>query len=101
VGSYEFLIQPDGNWTIRRNTSEYYAQDAKNMTVLAKGQSAVIRPDTNQLSAICQGNELIFSANGEELGRVEDNFYPEGSVGIFFESFTEGSFTNLNVRRAE
>jgi hypothetical protein len=101
VGSYEFLIQPDGNWTIRRNTSEYYAQDAKNMTVLTKGQSAVIRPDTNQLSAICQGNELIFSANGEELGRVEDDFYPEGSVGIFFESFTEGSFTNLNVRRAE
>lgn len=101
VGRYEFLIQPDGNWTIRRNTSEYYAQDAKNMTVLAKGQSAVIRPDTNQLSAICQGNELIFSANGEELGRVEDDFYPEGSVGIFFESFTAGSFTNLSIRRAE
>ena len=101
VGSYEFLIQPDGNWAIRRNTSEYYAQNVKNMTVLAKGQSAVIRPDTNQLSAICQGNELIFTANGEELGRVEDDFYPEGSVGIFFESFTAGSFTNLNVRRAE
>ena len=101
VGRYEFLVQPDGNWTIRRNTSEYYAQDAKNMTVLAKGQSAVIRPDANQLSAICQGNELIFSANGEELGRVKDDFYPEGSVGIFFESFTAGSFTNLNVRRAE
>jgi hypothetical protein len=101
VGRYEFLIQPDGKWTIRRNTSEYYAQDAKNMTVLAEGQSAVIHPDTNQLSAICRGNELIFSANGEELGRVEDDFYPEGSVGIFFESNTAGSFTNLTVRRAE
>jgi hypothetical protein len=44
---------------------------------------------------------LIFSANGEELGQVQDDLYPEGQVGIFFDAYTAGSFTNLTVRLAE
>jgi hypothetical protein len=101
VGRYEFLIQPDGSWVIRRNTSDWYEPRVANMTILAHGTSSAILPDSNQITATCQGNELIFSANGTELGRVEDDLYPEGQVGIFFDANTAGNITNLTVRRAE
>jgi hypothetical protein len=95
------VIQPDGSWVIRRNTSDWYEPRLANITVLAQGTSSAIHPDSNQITATCQGNELIFSANGTELGRAEDDLYPEGQVGIFFDANTAGSFTNLNVRRAK
>ena len=97
LGRYEFVIQPDGSWAIRQNTAYWYAPKASNITVLAQGKSDVIRPDVNQLNAICQGNELIFNANGTELGRVKDDLYPEGYVGFFFDAYTAGSFTNLGI----
>ncbi len=101
VGRYEFVIQPDGSWSIRRNTSDYFAPRAANITVLAHGMSSAIQSGSNQITAICQGNKLIFIANGTELGRTQDDLYPEGQVGILFDTDTAGSFTNLTVRRAE
>lgn len=101
VGRYEFLVQPDGNWLIRRNTSAYYAPSAANITILAHGKSDLIQSDNNQITALCQGSQLILYANGEELGRVEDDLYPEGQVGVFFDSYATGSFTNLSVQVAE
>ena len=53
-----------------------------------------------QMSATCNGPNLIFILNGAELGRVQDTLYPEGQAGIFFDAFSEGSFTNLYLRRA-
>jgi hypothetical protein len=100
LGRYEFLIQQDGTWLIRRDTADFEPR-LTNYTTLAQGKSIAIQSDQNELTAICQGNELIFSANGEELGRVHDDLYPEGLVGIFFDSYTAGSFTNLTMRRAQ
>lgn len=99
LGRYEFLIQPDGNWSIRRNWSEWYAPSATNMEILAHGSTTAIKPESNQLKAICQADQLIFSANGTELGRVQDDLFPEGQVGIFLDANTPGSFTTLNVQR--
>ena len=99
MGRYEFYIQPDGNWTIRRGTYDWYEPNAARITVLAHGKADSFQPEGSQLSAICQGNTLIFNLNGTELGRVQDDLYPEGQLGIFFDAHTEGSFTNLTVRR--
>ncbi len=101
LGRYEFLVQPDGKWFIRRNTSDWYAPSASRITVLAQGTSDAIQPGANQLTVTCSGNELVFTANGTELGRVQDDLYPEGQVGIFFEPYTAGSFTNLSIWRGE
>ena len=101
LGRYEFLIQPDGMWVIRHNSSYWYDPKTKYITILAQGNSTVIQPDHNEIAAICQNNELIFYANGEELGRVEDDLYPEGRIGIWSDSFTPGSFINFSVRRVE
>ena len=68
------------------------------MTILAHGTSSAILPGSNHITATCQGNELIFSANGTELGRVQDDMYPEGQVGLFFDTYAAGSFTNLTVQ---
>ena len=101
VGRYEFLIQPDGSWFIRRNSSDWFAPSSSRMTIIAHGTSTAIQAETNQVTISCRGNELILSANGQELGRVQDDYYPEGEVGILFDPYTSGSFTNVTVWRPE
>jgi hypothetical protein len=101
-GRYEFYLQPDGKWFIRRDVNvEYGLPKAKHLTILANGTVENFSPAEAQMSATCNGPELIFSLNGAELGRVQDTLYPEGQAGIFFDSFSEGSFTNLNLRRVK
>jgi hypothetical protein len=100
-GRYEFLLQPDGKWYIRRNTSYWGEPRAANITILANGVVENFQPQGAQVNAICNGSDLIFTLNGTELGRAQDDLYPEGQVGIFFDSFTAGSFTNLTLQRAK
>ncbi len=100
-GRYEFLIQPDGRWTIRQNRSDWYAPKLSNMTILAHGTAEPLLPESNQISATCAGSELIFTVNGIELGRAQDDLYPEGTVGIFFDAYSVGSFTNLSIKRVK
>jgi hypothetical protein len=101
-GRYEFLLQPDGKWFIRRNVNfEYELPKTKHLTILANGTVESFTPAKAQMSATCNGPELIFSLNGAELGRVQDTLYPEGQAGIFFDAFSEGSFTNLVIKRAK
>jgi len=100
-GRYEFYLQPDGTWFIRRDLNiEYGLPKAKHLTILANGKVENFSPTNAQMSATCNGPDLIFSLNGVELGRVQDSLYPEGQVGIFFDVFSEGSFTNLVIKRA-
>ncbi|WP_152966321.1 hypothetical protein [Ornatilinea apprima] len=102
VGRYEFYIQPDGKWYIRRNViSQYYLPQAKHLTTLAHGIVENFSPENMRLSATCSGSDLIFTLNGAELGRAQDTLYPEGQAGLFFDVFSEGSFTNLNLYRAK
>ncbi len=102
VGRYEFYIQPDGKWFIRRNViAGDYLPKAKHLTTLAQGAVENFSPENMQLNATCNGPDLIFSVNGAELGRVQDTLYPEGQVGLFFDVFSEGSFTNLTINLAK
>lgn len=101
-GRYEFLLQPDGKWYIRRNViAGYYLPKAKHLTTLAHGTVESFSPENAQMRAICSGSDLIFVLNGVELGRVQDTLYPEGQAGILFDVFSEGSFTNLMINRAK
>jgi len=101
-GRYEFYLQPDGTWFIRRDVNvEYGLPKAKHLTILANGTVENFSLANAQMSATCNGPELIFSLNGTELGRVQDTLYPEGQAGIFFDAFSEGSFTNLVIKRAK
>jgi hypothetical protein len=101
-GRYEFYIQPDGKWFIRRNVmAGYYLPQAKHLTVLAHGTVENFSPENIQLNATCNDSDLIFILNGAELGRVQDTLYPEGQAGIFFDVFSEGSFINLAIKRAK
>lgn len=101
-GRYEFYIQHDGKWYIRRNRlAEHYLPQAKHLTTLANGTLENFSPEKMQLNATCNGPDLIFTLNGVELGRVQDSLYPEGQAGIFFDVFSEGSFTNLFIKRAK
>lgn len=102
VGRYEFYLQPDGKWFIRRNViPEHYLPKAKHLTILAQGAVENFSPENMQLSATCNGSDLVFVLNGVELGRVQDTLYPEGQAGIFFDVNSEGSFTNLHLNRAK
>jgi hypothetical protein len=99
---YEFFIQQDGKWFIRRNTSYIWQPSrASTITVLAHGALENFSPQDMKLSATCNGPNLIFTLNGTELGRAQDTLYSEGQAGIFFDSFSEGSFTNLTIKRAK
>jgi len=101
-GRYEFYLQPDGKWFIRRNViPELYLPKAKHLTILANGTVENFSPENMQLSATCNGLDLIFTLNGVEIGRAQDTLYPEGQAGIFFDVFSEGSFTNLTIKRAK
>lgn len=101
-GRYEFYLQPDGRWFIRRNViAGGYLPQAKHLTILAQGSVENFTPENMQMSLTCNESELVFILNGIELGRVQDSLYPEGQAGIFFDIFSEGSFTDLNLSRAE
>jgi hypothetical protein len=95
------LLQSDGQWFIYRAKGEWYEHKAKNLTALAHGTVENFSPANAQMSATCSGSDLIFTLNGTELGRAQDSIYPEGQAGIFFDVFSEGSFTNLFIRRTE
>lgn len=101
LGRYEFLIQPDGKWYIRRNLSSWDDPVAAAIEILANGKSSAILPAANQFSATCSGSQLIFSANGSELGRAQDDLLPEGQAGLFFDAYTAGSVNYLNIIRAQ
>ncbi|MBL1173465.1 MAG: hypothetical protein HND45_13890, partial [Chloroflexi bacterium] len=102
IGRYEFYIQPNGKWFIRRNViAEDYLPKAKHLAILAQGTVENFSPENMQLSATCNGPELVFTLNGVELGRVQDALYPEGQAGIFFDVNSEGSFTNLHLNWAK
>jgi hypothetical protein len=97
MGSYEFSILPDGKWAITRNGPLDYDFRIP-AVILAQGESSAIKPDRNQMTATCQGSDLIFSVNGEELGRAQDDLFVDGKVGIGVGPDSAGTFANFSVR---
>jgi hypothetical protein len=48
MGRYEFLIQPDGSWFIRRNIAPWEPR-ANDIFTLAHGKSTAIQPEITKL----------------------------------------------------
>lgn len=96
---YYFAITDDGFYAILR-VSEGVPEVLSGDGFLP---SAAILTDggTNVLRAVCQGEQLTFFVNGEQLATVADTAYLKGDVGLAVGSGLEGSirvhFDNLTV----
>jgi serine protease Do len=78
AGWYEFSMNSGGYWFIYKFQNGEY-------TVLTQGASYDInlKKASNELTAGCIGNELIFLVNGEEMGSVTDRTFRDGGqVGV-------------------
>jgi hypothetical protein len=82
VGWYEFNMFSGGLYNILRFDEKGYAD-------LASGGSTAInlQKAANNLVAICQGDQLTFIINGEEVASVRDSRFTEGQVGFSVSSF--------------
>jgi hypothetical protein len=99
-GRYEFTIWPDGKWAINRTIPDGEGIH-ESITTLTNGQSPVILPERNQLTAACQGSELVFSANGTELGRAQDDWFVDGKVGVGVGPNSNATFANFSLHWGE
>jgi len=83
AGWYEFSMNSGGYWFIWKYENEEYS-------LLTKGASYDInlKKASNELTAGCIGNELIFLVNGEEMGSITDRtFRSGGQVGVSVSTF--------------
>jgi hypothetical protein len=96
IGWYEFDIYPEGKWVIKHQEPDHDGQTGLSV-ILAEGESAAILPDTNQLIASCQNNDLIFGVNGIELGRAQDDEFVAGKVGFGVGADSEGLFEQFSI----
>lgn len=83
-GWYEFNVANNGLYSIFR----YTTSDA-NFHELYTGGVANMRTgkDTNDFTAICEGENLTLGVNGVEVRTVEDGMFDEGQVGVSVSSF--------------
>lgn len=84
-GMYVFQLDTGGFWYIAKydfNADEIF-------TRLAAGTNKAIRVgnNTNHMTVVCKGDELIFTINGELIASVQDPQFPSGGIGIGAETF--------------
>ena len=102
LGRYEFIIQPNGDWFIRRNLIfRRNPRTDPTMYILAQGTSTAITPTENNIIATCQGTTLTLVVNDEQIASLENDIYPEGGIAIWFEPNTPASFSELTVKIPE
>lgn len=83
-GWYEFNVANNGlYWIYRYTTSD------DNFHELYSGGVANLRTgkDTNDFTAICDGDRLTLGVNGVEVRTIEDSTFDEGQVGVGVSSF--------------
>lgn len=91
-GWYEFNVASDGFWAIFA-----YEESTGGFISLADGTSEAINLGlaSNELTAVCQADQLSLYINGELISTVADDLYADGFIGI-----SVASFGNLPVRVA-
>lgn len=98
---YLFEISADGYAWIGR-----YVDGAEDATIVGSHWFATPAVNqglnvTNNLRVEAVAGNLIFSVNGQEIGRVTDNTFAEGDIGLLVQSFGESGvqiqFDNLTV----
>jgi hypothetical protein len=99
---YLFKISADGYVWIGR-----YADGAEDTTIINNHwfESFAVqqgRNVTNKLTVRAEAGNMIFFVNGQEVGRVTDNTFSEGDVGLLVQTLSGGGvqvqFDNLSVR---
>ncbi len=98
---YVLQVSADGTAAIRKR------EKGGSFTLISGEEwqaSEAIRPDlaTNQLKAVCQGEQLILYVNGVQVVKATDRSFPMGDVGLAAGTFGAGGilveFDNLIVR---
>ncbi|HPT23294.1 MAG TPA: hypothetical protein PLN80_01970 [Anaerolineaceae bacterium] len=98
---YSFLISPDGYYAImKKQNGSTSILGAKQFT-----HSDAIQKDDglNELTATCDGENLILAVNGSELMTVQDSTFQRGEVGVILETRAQDGasslFMNFEVSR--
>jgi serine protease Do len=83
-GWYEFNVANNGEYTIFR-----YDKLDDQYTALFTGGSTAIKTgrDSNEITAICQGDQLTLGINGQLVRTVRDKTLKSGQVGLSLSSF--------------
>lgn len=83
-GWYEFNVANNGEYTIFR-----YDKVEDKYTPLFSGGSTAIKTgkDSNEMTAICQGEELTLGINGQAVRTVHDKNFKSGQIGLSLSSF--------------
>ena len=91
---YFLTISSDGYYSISKffqGTESLVGstEQSQNTDVIKSGNA------NNKIEASCIGSELILSANGTELTRVQDSDLPDGDVGLLAGTYDEGDVSIL------
>ena len=83
-GEYVFYLDTGGYWQIGKYTSSFSEYKR-----LAYGGSTAINlaKASNHITAECNESNLTLSINGEETGKVTDEEFEKGRIGIGVETF--------------
>jgi hypothetical protein len=102
---YLFKISGDGYVWIGR-----YRDEAEEQAIVGNHwfESAAVKQglgQTNQLRVEAESGNMIFSVNGQEVGRVTDNNFQSGDIGLFAQTLGMGGvhtqFDNFSVTPLE
>ncbi len=102
---YLFKISGDGYVWIGR-----YKNEAEEQAIVGSHwfESAAVKQGLNQTNVLrveAESGNLIFSVNGQEVGRVTDSSFPSGDIGLFGQSLGFGGvhvqFDNYSVSPLE
>ncbi len=98
---YLFKISGDGYVWVGR-----YRDQAEEQAIIGQHwfQSPAINQGLNQLNTLkveAESGNMIFYVNEQEVGRVTDNNFPEGDIGLFAQTLGQGGvqvqFDNFSV----
>ena len=83
-GWYEFNIANNGEWWIYR----YDVNSSKYVQLYSGGSTAIhMGKDTNEYSAVCDGDNLTLYINGVQIHTVKDKNLKSGLAGLSLSSF--------------
>jgi hypothetical protein len=85
---YSFLISSDGYYGIMK--VENGVETLLGSDQFTYSEQINLGSALNQIEAICSGNELSLSVNGQMLQTVKDTSFPTGKVGMIVETRAEG-----------
>jgi hypothetical protein len=95
---YRFSISGDGYYQVtKHNGGEWEQMTAEWVAAEAIRTGAA----TNHLEVVCQGSNMIFLVNDQQLAQVDDADYRRGDIGLyagaFYEPGVEIHFDNLSI----